>query len=791
MKFRPRWPLACLLLIFLLLLFRLLWTLGFSADSWRLLADEWRQQILSLTSWEIPVPYQTPAEQATYWVAQTREIDTAQQDPQVALGAAWMLDSPCELYKDRHYYSARFDKRSLTYLLLIDQEWERETLEAMGDDFEPVAREACLNQSKLAIRLAPENKDVWRNRAMLLFELRYNANTPPYYRFIPRQENWQKILDECARHDPENALYDYLAAIYFWSVSSQQTGEQKFEILDSSKYQHAKKRLQAGLKKTFLETAYTGNAETFAFLSHTSFLLDQQLDLVQSRQGEARDQQFLVKLLRFLEQEFLSEERQKNYESAALVARNLLHISQQLSEKNTYYYFADMKQVFELNGLVKILNLHKADPGLLTPAEYKKLSHDHSQSLLKMYEYEEVLNRKTQESYPIDSTRFFQSALLSATSLNLVFITLASALLFGGLSWFGKRDPNPEFVSMGFWRPLICCLSGIGISLLFWGLYPAQIIPLQLQYLSLRWLYWIGYFLIILGFLYLIHAGFSIPWPELFALCCLMSILVLFVSQFTNLYHLWFQTPVATIVAIAAVLLLFGVLSLRYSRNFFGKKLHSTTVSLLICGLVLLLVAIVMPYGLNLARVYQIPANLIDPLYPVTWRNILGMYAIVGIPEYNYGLYDSTASQIWLVWYWLAGEVFAAVISLSLFCSWYLNRQARFVEGGFSELLQNRKSITLCHAGRTLAKTCLWAALPFSLVYLVVTPAVLKPNEEKTLKHYRKMADSDFARQEIEALRAEIVAEPDTMTRIRNQADKNQQRFLEQPFPPEQSGEVY
>ncbi|QDV19861.1 hypothetical protein Pan153_45300 [Gimesia panareensis] len=776
MKFRTRWPLTCLLLIFLVLLIRLFWTLGVSPDSWRLFADEWRQQILSLTSWEIPVPYRTPAEQATYWVAQTNEIDATHQDPQVALGAAWMLDTSCDLYRRRHFYTTDFNERRMSYLLTVRREWERETVDAMQDDFEPIARKACLEQSELATNLAPGNKHLWRNRALLLFQLQDIQPQPIV--LIPRQENWQEILDECARHDPDNALYDYLAAIYLWSISSQLSPQLNYEILDPPKFQLAQQKLSAGLKKPFLKTGYTGESDTFAFLSHTSYTLNQQLSLVQSKKNDSRALFIQRQLFQALEQNYSTEFSSKQYAAATVHLQDQLKLAQQISAGSEYYSFPKMEQIYLSLGLVKLDYLKNKDPTLFEAAEYKSITEKFRQALINLKIYNEARQRIHAEAEvtPDNTPRFFRIALLAATSLNLVFITLAGAILAGGLSWLGMRDSNSESVRMGVWRSVICWILGTAISLVLWGLFPAQIVPLQLQYTLLRWMYWIGYVLFILGLLYLIHAFFSVGLQELFVMGCILSMPVLIVCQITNLYRLLFNNPLVIITAFVLVLLA-GMLTRHYSQKLLSEKSHSYTVFFLCCGLVLLLAFIVVPYGFNLARVYQIPANLMNPIYPVTWRSILGMHPIIGIPENNFTLFQLPATQVWLVWYWRAGELFGVFISLSLLCLWYLKCQSRMMEGGFPALLQNRKRFLLHHAGLTLAKSCAVVALLCALVYLTVAPGFLQARQTKLMAEYDRLVDRDAGLKKIRALQAEIKADPIAMDQIRKQIAENEKMF--------------
>lgn len=791
MRFRPRWPLACLLLPFILLTMRLLWILGVTSTSWQLFGEQWIEQTRSLINWEIPVPYQMPAEQATHWVQQSHEIKAVQHDPQVALGAAWMLDTPLNFYLLRHYYNGD-NEQNLSGLLFIRQEWDYETVKAMEDDFEPLAREACLKQSELATRLAPENKCLWRNRALLLFQLQDKRRHP--LKLIPRQQDWQDVLEECARHDSENALYDYLAAIHLWSISCQTRSESsQIDILDKSKYQQSHQKLKAGLRKPFLDTGYTGEAATFAFLSQTGYPFKTQISMAETRKGRTREQLILANLLKMLQQEFISAANQKEYAAAAKYARHHLRISEQLEiEHSNFFYLTELKRMFLINGLVELLNLHKADPGIINPAEYEEFSNAYSQALLNKNINDEVLKRIETEDNPNDSPHFFRLAMLSATSLNVVFITLACAILTGGLSWLGTRDPDSEFIKLGFGSHLTCWLLGTGISLILWGLFAAEIVPIHIQYWLLPGIIWTSYILLILSVLYLVHAIFCVPWPELLGICFFMTLLALFLYYGTTFNQLWSKTPPLTIVAIASVMLLLGVLSLRLTRKFFSEKSHSLMISFLICGLVLLLACIVAPYGFNLASVDHILARIRDDmLYPVTWRDILGVRAIVSIPEYNFDLDNSTDTRVWLVWYWLAGELFAVFFSLTFLLLLYLKRQSRNIAGGFPQLLQNRKRITLHRAALTLSKSCAVVALLFSLVYLAVTPEFLKSSERQILKNYRILTDANFDQKETEALQTEIEADPIVMDRIRKQTEKSLQWFKNQPFPNEPAGKVF
>lgn len=139
-------------------------------------------------------------EQAEYWIAEANRILADQPTSELARGAAWMLNEPTHVF-------GVLDWRPP--LLAASEGFE--PIEA-AKKFEPRAGARCIEIAALATQLAPDDPAAWRTRASLLF-LPGNG----WVKFgSPRDPNWLAILDEAAEHDPNNALYDYLAAIGIW-----------------------------------------------------------------------------------------------------------------------------------------------------------------------------------------------------------------------------------------------------------------------------------------------------------------------------------------------------------------------------------------------------------------------------------------------------------------------------------------------------------------------------------------------------------------------------------------------
>lgn len=774
MTLRPRRPLAWLLLVFFVLLARLCWTLGLSTDSWRLLADEWHEQACLIFQWQPPVPYRTPPEQAAYWIKQTEKMNAAQQDAQAALGAAWMLDSPCS------FFEVRFDKNINSH---PSSEAGPQSTAALNAKFESLTREACLQQSERATHLDPQDKQLWRNRALLLFQFQNNSSLPhvfiprrtvenweEIYSLVPRTERWQEILDECARHDPDNALYDYLAAIYLWSQSTQKGAFFQTVILDPPQYQQAQQRLQAGLKKPFLKSGSNAEAATLSFLSHTTFSWNQQARMAENRKRDFREKYFLYRLFQFQDDELSSL---KDFKDRAVRMYDYQKLAQQLSAGNVYDNFAMLGKDLFWGQKIKLITLNRKDSSLFEPAEFEALLSDFRQILLEQETFNKARKQFRQEiqiSYT-EGPWFFQFALLSAISVNLIIVTLTCSLVGLVLSWLGKPDPDSELVSMGFWRPLVCWLLGILFS--FALLFAVNKLPLlhlvSLQ--TLQYARWIAFPLLVLGLLYLFYAGLWGAYPNLLGIGFLIALLVLILYSDASLSRLWSQVVLLSLITLAAVSLPFVVHALRKPLPSSSDELQSQPRFLFISGLALGIAVMTVTWGIKLACVdHTTFRSLGGIIYPLYWRSFVNFQNIDGEVRNLWGLFHSGITIIGLGWYWLAGELFAAFFAISMLLLWYLKRLSRTIAGGFPALLQTRKRFTLYYAGHMLARSCAITALLFSLVYLAIAPSFLPACQTQILNRYQRLNDYTGSEKKIRAIQAEIEADKQLMDQLRRES---------------------
>lgn len=802
MRFRVRWPVALFLLIFVLLFARLCLTLGTSSIGWRLLADQWADQIHSLVDWSPPLRYEPPAQQSAYWLSQIAENEAARTEPEAALAAAWLLDAPQNSYVMRSVGGNLDENRSLTELYFLRREWPYEESLKMPAEFERLCRDACLEQSELATRLAPENQQLWRNRAFLLFQyLQHNRRLDE---FVPRREDWLAVLDECARHDPENALYDYLAAYQLWwdSIELINDGWQKYiiRVMDQRLYQQFQERLRAGLKKPFLKTDLGEKGITFDYLSDSEFDLQDQITTANNSNPHEKTQFFLQQFGKTLASEHDSAINQSDFEGALTSARHLVRYAEQITTENADYFMVHMKLSFHFHGLIDLLKIKQIDINAFSAEEEAAISEQLSQLLLEDEVLHEVLNRDSSpgddHSHSTLSLTHFRSLLATAISLNFFLITVCCLPLFNLPVWFFRKTPLDAPRGVRVPGILFCWLLGTGLSLLLSSLIFCEIIEFRNQLWVLILLEWTWTLLIFAGPLLLIRLGFNVDWSPLISLYLMLTapILIFFylVPHAGQLLQDLQKTPPATIFAGGVVLLLVVVLSLRSLKSFLYASDRSRKQKTVIAGLVLLLVLITVPLCasrvLELIKAgylfayspYDSIRSLRELITPVTWRNVGYLYPTSYIPLNSYNLDDTPLTRTCLVWYWHAGEIFAVPASLAMLCFWSLKRQAYQVSGGFRIMPLEQKGIAILTTANLLTKTCACAAAVFLLIYLAITPSVLEVELTQTERNYQNLQSPGTQRQKLDALNAAIKADAAVMEGFRKDVELRKQELLEE-----------
>ena len=160
---------------------------------------------------------------------------------------------------------------------------DQDAIDAAKADLEEQCNARCLFLAERATRLEPKDVRWWRMRALLQFDPNNRE---------PRQADWLETLDECSRHDPENALYDYLAALQMWTSSAEYDWpddknwpEDEYRLLveDSDVFEQGCSRFDAGQSRPFVAIGEDGFPAVTDFLSSSGLPKVDQAEVAVSR----------------------------------------------------------------------------------------------------------------------------------------------------------------------------------------------------------------------------------------------------------------------------------------------------------------------------------------------------------------------------------------------------------------------------------------------------------------------------------------------------------------------------
>lgn len=240
----------CLVAVFTV---RLAWIAGQTPDGAHYLWMQWRPATLGrLVAREIPIASRMPADQADFWLAETGHVAGSKPtDAHLAIGAAILLD--------RHG----------------DDFWQPYSTGAFGvsvpdatQPFEDACRDRCLQFARQAVNLEPNNVHWRRLQALLL--IRATSYWGGERRPLARTDDWKSILDECAEHDPDNALYPYVAAILYWDLSFDDPPDEATPtIIDQATYDLGVEQFEQGLTLPLKTSAAEWGEAKLAFLERS------------------------------------------------------------------------------------------------------------------------------------------------------------------------------------------------------------------------------------------------------------------------------------------------------------------------------------------------------------------------------------------------------------------------------------------------------------------------------------------------------------------------------------------
>lgn len=157
---------------------------------------------------EASIVLELPGRQAQYWLQQVENQDAAGNlSANELMGAALVLDHPSQAYLSSEFATKAKKRYGEDVFAVLGREHV---------EFEHLCFQSCLSLAKRATEANPHDTELHRVRAMLLF---HPSSSSP--EFPIRSDSWMQILSVCSQHDPDNGLYDYLAAVECWRTSAE------------------------------------------------------------------------------------------------------------------------------------------------------------------------------------------------------------------------------------------------------------------------------------------------------------------------------------------------------------------------------------------------------------------------------------------------------------------------------------------------------------------------------------------------------------------------------------------
>lgn len=778
-----RWPLYLLLIVVGVLGTRLAWRLSVLETGWTPHLEQWANVATSLVGIEHrKLGDRDPAEQAAFWLNEVERIGPANDDPEMAMGAAWMLDAPNLGFIWRHFRLREgMDFPGLSFS--SRRELDHETIAAMAEEFELLCRNECLAKIERAVRLDDANVELRRAHALLLFQTKFLS-----FDSEPRQDDWLSVLDECAQVDPDNALYDYLAALHLWTSSADCGWEEDGYILnveDKDQFEHANARLAAELGKAHLRFGTEGYPATLKFLEETSVSQSDYLNAAESRQIDNRATSLLFSIMRWESVQRDVEQRAGRFDAAVSAVRRVLAISEQMTEAGNHPNLLTTKLLLRRWSLANLEEIHEDHPNLLSADEAASVSKQLAEVQRELKILEEVHRRMAAQAstsaseVSLGTTASVQRNLLSVflivTAQMLVIVCVALALMSSLIAVLFGRNSDGDQVTFGWVRQIVAWLLAFGISFILLGMLPAEIVSASVQTWLVCGAIWIGFGSVFLGLLYLFQRRFQLPVGQVAVLLIVTSLPVIAVVNAWKIIDLAVAgtaTP-HPILSIALIFLLPVICwtLFRFLWKFVKNQNLTRRRKLLAVGVVLLI---------SLFAVLAVPALWMVThdieaqawISPTVGKEAQGMHFDAEELQSTMKLDDSSWAWAFIQWQVYHGPLVAPIIAVVFVMVWHLIRRAGRIEGGVRQILRSQKKIELRQSGKSVAGSCLVAALIFLVLYLGTTPPVADKMDTYHRVHYARMARPADAWKEIAELTVEIRANKETMARMQAEIDE-------------------
>lgn len=469
----------CTGLLIAMLAGRLLWTASHTETGLETLRAQWVDAVRELAFRpRVPVSVREPIEQGEFWNGEVdRVLEAAPRDAKLTMGAALVLDSPATGYIGRyirriHNYPGGGKMPDLDY----------DGIKQANKAFEKACKTRCLDLAARATKLAPTNLDWWRLRALLLWRHAFYSHDS-----TPRDSDWETVQEECAVHDPDNSLYDYLAAYFLWEASSEidySGNTDRLVVHDQATFDRGREFIRRGQSKPLFVLGDAGFTAIASFVAASGIPKIEQPDVVNSRSVANRRALLLRDITRLQGQLADEAKATGDFRRAVSLHRENLRLYDQFAAAGRSAGYDNTLLVCRAVTAAELVKIANDFPNEFDAAELNEI-----QTIAERASIDQAVVQQAAQSLATSQQQLTGVSFNGDASTVVLFLAVAAlassviALALLGLiaMLLARGNDSSQTAKITVAEHVLLLLASLGVTVTVFGLAPAGMISEQAQ----------------------------------------------------------------------------------------------------------------------------------------------------------------------------------------------------------------------------------------------------------------------------------------------------------------------
>jgi len=408
-------------------------------------------------------------------------LDRGEQDADLTMVAAWVVANPAFGVQ-----SGLVDLPGLTRSESVVFHI-REVMQDLDEPYDTASTPTVLEYAVKATSLEPNCREHWRRRALLLI---------CGYPLQPRIAAWRKILEEAERHDPNNALYDYIATVCLWNASSRYDAdfEARWTVVeDDELFDEGWRYFEQGLNKNSLRIDVVDAEAIYPVLSESRLTQSEASRVVSWRSHQDRARGLLEQLIRHIKGQAESKRREGNFRGALELLQLANGVIDQL-ERQAAVGSRGMVDACRAELLDSLLDPSADNLDLLPEEQWDAYATQRHDALLRSGVRFEAWRRVYQNAETESPSKSPFDAAFPVLLMEYTLSLVAGMLICGLLAIAAARfipHKKDDTVRLGVWRHVLVWCISFGLTFVVFGLSPTDIIEHESRRIAIVVVAWI------------------------------------------------------------------------------------------------------------------------------------------------------------------------------------------------------------------------------------------------------------------------------------------------------------